>query len=130
MQRVRAVQVDTLHDVVLGLSYHRRLLRRMRTLELGMAVMVILALATLGASVSTNPFNLVWQLLIIFFRAAACLMSLLAAWLLVAVPVFVAKSADKVIMHTKYSSVLLLATFRTLHVPSSGVAFATAPVIS
>ena len=79
----------------------------MRTLELGMAILVVLALATVGASVSTNPFNLVWQLLIIFFRAAACLMALLAAWLLVAVPVFVAKSADKVIMHTKYSSVLL-----------------------
>lgn len=70
----------------------------MRALELGMDVLVVAALATLGASVSTNPFNLVWELLIIFYRAAACLMALLAAWLLVAVPVFVAKSADKVLI--------------------------------
>ena len=77
----------------------------MRTLEMGMAILVVLALATLGASVSTNPFNLVWQLLIVFFRAAACLMALLAAWLLVAVPVFVAKSADKVNMHLVASGV-------------------------
>lgn len=68
----------------------------MRTLELGMDALVVINLATLGASVSTNPFNLVWQLLTIFFRASACLMALLATWLLVAVPVFVAKSADKV----------------------------------
>ena len=39
----------------------RRLLRRMRTLQLGMDGLVLAALALLGASVSTNPFNLVWQ---------------------------------------------------------------------
>lgn len=76
-------------------TINRRLLRRMRTLELGMDVLVVAGLALAGASVSTNPFNLVWQLLIIFYRASACLAALLATWLLVVVPVFVAKSADK-----------------------------------
>ncbi len=68
----------------------------MRTFELGMNLLVVTSVALLGASVATNPFNLVWQLLLIFYSVTNCAMALLATWLLVAVPIYIAKSADRV----------------------------------
>lgn len=68
----------------------------MRTLEAGMAALIPASLAAVGASVSTNPFNVIWQILVVAYSCCCCAMAVLASWLLVAVPVYVAKAADRV----------------------------------
>mmetsp|Transcript_8390 Transcript_8390/g.25188 ORF Transcript_8390/g.25188 Transcript_8390/m.25188 type:complete len:420 (-) Transcript_8390:214-1473(-) len=87
---------------VAATTVNRRLLRRMRTLEIGMAVLVPGSLAVLGASVSTNPFNVTWQTLIAAYSCCCCAMAVLASWMLVAVPVYVAKAADRHIWQEGY----------------------------
>ena len=57
-------------------------------------------LAVMGASVSTNPFNLVWQLLWIFYGLTAGAAVGLVSTILVVLPVLDARSAAKVCVHS------------------------------
>ncbi len=79
------------------LSHTRRRLRfRIRAFRYGLDGLVVANLAVMGASVSTNPFNIVWQLLWIFYGLTAAAAVGLVSAILVVLPVLDARSAAKV----------------------------------
>ena len=74
----------------------RRLRLRIRAFRYGLDGLVVANLAVMGASVSTNPFNVVWQLLWIFYGLTAAAAVGLVSAILVVLPVLDARSAAKV----------------------------------
>ena len=68
----------------------------MRVLHYAMVGLLVANVAVLGASISTNPFNVVWQIMYIAYAATAAGAVGLAAWLLVLLPVHDASAATKV----------------------------------
>lgn len=71
-------------------------MRRIQIFRYGMDGLIVGNLAVLGASVSTNPFNVVWQLLYIAYALTGAGAVCLATWLLVLLPLHDAASATKV----------------------------------
>ena len=62
----------------------------------GLDGLVVGNLAVMGASVSTNPFNVVWQLLWVFYGLTAAAAVGLVTAILVVLPVLDARAAAKV----------------------------------
>ena len=81
----------------------RRLRLRIQVFRYGLDGLVVANLAVMGASVSTNPFNVVWQILWVFYGLTAGAAVGLVTAILVVLPVLDARSAAKVrwCFHTK-----------------------------
>lgn len=74
----------------------RVLLRRVRIFRIAIAAAVVANVAVMGASVSTNPTNIVWQLLYIAYSLTAAAAVGVVTWLLVLLPMHDATAAAKV----------------------------------
>ena len=86
-------------------SCRRKLLRRLQIFRYAIDGLVVANLAVLGASVSTNPFNVVWQLLYIAYALTGAAAVCLATWLLVLLPLHDAACAAKVCAAHKWRGV-------------------------
>lgn len=83
---------------VASTAVNRKLVVRLRMFEVGMMILMPASLAFLGTSVSTTPFNVAWQILVALYSCCTFLTVILSSWMLVVVPVYVARSADAVPM--------------------------------
>ncbi len=79
-----------------ALVTRRRLRRRIRMFRYGLDGLVVANLAVMGASVSTNPFNVIWQLLWVAYALTAAAAVGLVTAVLVVLPVLDARTAAKV----------------------------------
>ena len=94
---------------------------RIRAFRYGLDGLVVANLAVMGASVSTNPFNIVWQLLWVFYGLTAGAAVGLVTVVLVVLPVLTARTAAKVRAADSDKPRCKVLSYRSTHAPSGAM---------